>query len=108
MVNKKEVYYMPGYSGHLAGVMSDGLNMGETTARKLERASLLPTINENGGRFKSTAEYISSGKIGMMPMATRNFQPGPDPVQHRIRSRHMSMQQPSLGSPNRNDFTPSR
>ena len=74
---------MPGYTGHLAGLKSDALNIGETTHKKLE--NMHSRRIELGGQL-STAEYVSSGKIGMMPKSTLDVSRhiSPEPERHRI------------------------
>ena len=53
---------MPGYSGVLPGVKSEGLNIGETTRRTLDNG--LIKIHDSYDRSISTAEYIRLGKAG--------------------------------------------
>ena len=72
---------MPGYTGHLAGLKSDALNIGQTTHKKLEN---MHSRQIQLGSQLSTAEYVSSGKIGMMPQTTISRHVSPEPERHRI------------------------
>ena len=59
---------MPGYTGHLAGIKADGLNIGQTTHKKLENAM---TIVPEEDTYMCTSEYIAKSKIGKMPEFTK-------------------------------------
>ena len=43
---KKEVYYVPGYAGHVKGIKSDGLNIGQTTTAKLVKLPSAVSVPE--------------------------------------------------------------
>ena len=82
---QKDLYYMPGYTGHLAGLKADGLNIGETTHKKLEKAHAHVPLNSI-----CTADFIQSGKVGQMPQKPR-LPPEPERLRINLGSKRNSL-----------------